>query len=164
MRENPVSIEAPVSSKGRRKAKRVPKALVYEMRRGAPIYYRDYEKVLAGELPQEAITGSSKLQAWIVSLIVAFLHRVLDMSKYIVLFNEVGFYTSARSWRNLDIAIFDREALLAEGLTNEYTRVPPIIVIEVDTKADLGRYGGEMEWYMREKVDDLLRAGVKQVI
>lgn len=108
--------------------------------------------------------GSSKLQAWIISLIASFLNRVLDMRKYAVLFNEVGFYVSPRSWRNLDIAIFDREALLAEGITDEYTRVPPLVVIEVDTKADLGRYGGEMEWYMREKVDDLLKAGVARVI
>ena len=159
-----MTVGATATAKSKRKSRRVPRALVYEMRRGAPIYYRDYEKVLAGELPLEAVMGSSKLQAWIISLIASFLNRVLDMRKYAVLFNEVGFYVSPRSWRNLDIAIFDREALLAEGITDEYTRVPPLVVIEVDTKADLGRYGGEMEWYMREKVDDLLKAGVARVI
>ena len=159
-----MTVGATAAAKSKRKSKRVPRALVYEMRDGAPIYYRGYEKVLAGELPLEAVMGSSKLQAWIISLIASFLNRVLDMRKYAVLFNEVGFYVSPRSWRNLDIAIFDREALLAEGITDEYTRVPPLVVIEVDTKADLGRYGAEMEWYMREKVDDLLKAGVARVI
>lgn len=147
-----------------KKRRRVPKALIYEMRHGRPIYYRGYEKVLAGELPLEAVMGTSKAQSWLIDAIVAFLHRVLDRHKYKVLSNEVGFRLAPRSWRNLDIAIFEREALLAEGVTDEYVQTPPLVVIEVDTKADLGRYGGEMEWYMREKTDDLLAAGVKRVI
>ena len=149
---------------GRKGRRRVPKALIYEMRHGRPIYYRDYEKVLAGELPLEAVMGSSKLQSWLIDVIVAFLHRVLDRRKYKVLSNELGFRFAPRSWRNLDIAIFEREKVLAEGLTDEYVETPPQVVIEVDTKADLGRYEGQVEWYMREKTDDLLNAGVGRVI
>ncbi len=153
-----------VSEKARRSRRRVPRALVYEMRRGKPIYYRGYEKVLAGELPPEAVMGTGKLQAWLIDVIVAFLHRVLDPQRYKILFNEVGFYIGPRSWRSLDIAIFDRAAVLAEGLTSEYVRTPPLVVIEVDTKADLAQYEGQVEWYIREKVDDLLNAGVRRVI
>ncbi len=29
--------------------KKVPKELIYEMRHGSPIYYKDYDKVLTGE-------------------------------------------------------------------------------------------------------------------
>ncbi len=147
-----------------RKRRRVPKALIYEMRQGRPIYYRDYDKVLAGELPLEAVMGSGKLQWWIIRTILKFLLSHLDGKRFVVAMNEVGFKYAPRSWRNLDIAIFEREAVLAEGLTDEYVQTPPLVVIEVDTKADLGRYEGNMEWYMREKTEDLLNAGVKRVI
>ncbi len=157
---------APVVPKPAKKAKRrrVPKALIYEMRHGRPIYYRDYEKVLAGEKTLEEVMGSGKLQWWIIEVIVAFLLAHLDRRRYKVALNEAGFKYAPRSWRNLDIAIFEREKVLAEGLTDEYVETPPLVVIEVDTKADLGRYEGQMEWYIREKTDDLLNAGVGRVI
>ncbi len=157
----PVAPKPTQKQKGRR---RVPKALVYEMRHGKPIYYRDYEKVLAGELPLEAVMGSSKLQWWILQVILRFLFSHLDLSRFLVALNEAGFKYAPRSWRNLDIAIFEREKVLAEGLTDEYVQTPPLVVIEVDTKADLARYEGQVEWYMREKTDDLLNAGVQRVI
>ena len=150
--------------KAKTRRKKVPRALVYEMRRGRPIYYRDYEKVLRGELPLEAVMGSSVLQSLLIDLIVRFFHKMLDVTRYLVLYNEIGFKMAPRTWRNLDIAVFERRALEAEGLPDRMTTVPPLLVIEVDTKADLSRYEGQMEWYIREKVDDLLAAGVKQVV
>ena len=148
----------------KRKRRGVPKALIYEMRAGRPIYYRDYEKVLAGEKALEEVMGTGKLQWWIIETVVAFLLSHLDRHTYKVAFNEVGFWLGPRSWRNLDIAIFEREAVLQEGVTAEYVRTPPLVVIEVDTKADLRAFEGDMELYMREKTDDLLAAGVKRVI
>ena len=41
--------------------------------------------------------------------------------------------------------------------------VPPKVVIEVDTKADLSKYKS-FEAYMYEKTQELLNAGVKKVI
>ena len=156
-----VQVQKPKAKTSRKK---VPRALVYEMRRGRPIYYRDYEKVLRGELPLGAVMGSSVLQALLIDLIVRFFHKMLDVTRYLVLYNEIGFKIAPRTWRNLDIAVFDRVALEAEGFTDQYVRTPPLLVIEVDTKADLSRYEGQMEWYIREKVDDLLAAGVRQVV
>lgn len=37
------------------KKKVIPKILIYEMRYGKPIYYKDYEKVLNGELNLEEL-------------------------------------------------------------------------------------------------------------
>ena len=147
-----------------RKRKRVPRALVYEMVRGRPVYYRGYEKVLTGELPPEAVMGSSALQAKIVQVLLLFLHRVLNLKQYEILAHELGFMMASGHWRALDIAVFERQALREEGYPNRYTRTPPLLVIEVDTKADLSRYEGQIEWYIREKVDDLLAAGVQQVL
>ena len=147
-----------------RKRRGVPKALIYEMRAGRPIYYRDYEKVLAGEKALEEVMGTGKLQWWVIQAVLRFLFEHLDLNTYSVATNEVGFWLGPRSWRNLDIAIFEREAVLQEGVTAEYVRTPPLVVIEVDTKADLRAFEGDMELYMREKTDDLLAAGVKRVI
>ncbi|HIO42059.1 MAG TPA: Uma2 family endonuclease, partial [Aquifex sp.] len=38
------------------------KLLTYERRGRKPIYYRDYKRVLSGELPLEAVMGSGFLQ------------------------------------------------------------------------------------------------------
>ncbi|RTZ58998.1 MAG: Uma2 family endonuclease, partial [Gammaproteobacteria bacterium] len=84
------------------------KILTYEKVNGKPIYYRDYKKVLKGELPPEAVMGSSGLQAYLIRLLVEFLLKVLDRKKYEILFNELGFLYKKGSWRNLDIAIFER--------------------------------------------------------
>ncbi|RUM46964.1 MAG: Uma2 family endonuclease [Hydrogenothermus sp.] len=153
-----------LEEKKKTKRKRIPKELIYEMRYGSPIYYRDYDKVLKGEKTLEEVMGSSKLQAWIIDLIIRFLHLNLDYKKYKVLTNEAGFQWAPRSWRNLDIAIFDRKKLLKEGIDNKYVKTPPKVVIEIDTKADLRKYSNELISYQKEKTQDLLTAGVKKVI
>ncbi|RUM57934.1 MAG: Uma2 family endonuclease [Persephonella sp.] len=145
--------------KGRPK---IPDYLVYEILDNKKIYYKNYRKVLSGELPSEAIMGSSDLQAWIIDTIVRFLHRFLDYKKYKLLYNEVGyFYTPSRSkkWLNLDIAIVSREKLKKPQGT--YLKIPPEVVIEVDTKADLSKIGSQ---YYFLKTDRLLKSGVKKVI
>ena len=106
--------------------------------------------------------GSSDLQAWIIFLISSFLSKNLDLKKYMVLLNEVGyFYTPSRSkrWFNLDIAIVSRKRLKKPQGT--YLKVPPEVVIEIDTKADLSDIGDQ---YYIKKTDRLLKSGVKKVI
>ncbi len=144
----------------KKKAKRIPKELIYEMRNGKPIYYRDYDKVLSGEKTMEEVMGSGGLQALLVTVLVSFLHGKLK-GKYIILSNELGYGFAPRSWYNLDIAIIPKEKL--KDIPRGYIKVPPEVVIEIDTKADLRKYGDFMN-YAREKTQDLLDAGVKKVI
>ena len=145
------------------KKRKVSKELIYEMRRGSPIYYRDYDKVLSGEKTLEEVVGSSKIQSILITLILRFLLSSIDLRKYEILTNEVGFKLAPRSWRNLDIAVFKKEKLLEEGIDERYVKTAPEVVIEVDTKADLRKYGDFMH-YMMEKTQDLLDAGVKKVV
>ncbi|WP_200673373.1 hypothetical protein [Persephonella atlantica] len=63
--------------------KRVPKELIYEMRYGSPIYYRDYDKVLSGEKTLEEVIGSSKLQWMIIYLIFSYLVGKMDLKFYL---------------------------------------------------------------------------------
>ena len=139
------------------------KILTYEKVNGKPIYYRNYKKVLKGELPPEAVMGSSGLQAYLIILLLKFLLKHLDERKYIVLSNELGFLYKKGSWRNLDIALFERERVKPYLLEDKLIPVPPKVVIEIDTKADLSKYCC-LEEYVQEKTQDLLDAGVEKVI
>ncbi len=134
--------------------------LTYEKVKGKPIYYRDYEKVLEGKLPPEAVIGSSDLQAYLVAIIVAYLFSELDKNRYVITTNELGFFTGEDSFRLLDIAIFEKGKF---KLTGKYTKIPPRVVIEIDTKADLKDYPS-VEDYAFEKTQELLDAGVGKVI
>ena len=148
--------------KTKRGRKKIPENLVYEILGNKKIYYKDYKKVLSGELPPEAVMGSSDLQAWIIDTIIRFLHLNLNYKKYKVLANEVGyFYTPKRQgkWLNLDIAVVSKEKLKKPEGT--YLKVPPEVVIEVDTKADLSKIGDN---YYIEKTDKLLKSCIKKVI
>ncbi|GAB6072752.1 hypothetical protein JCM14244_11290 [Venenivibrio stagnispumantis] len=149
--------------KKEKKIRRIPKELIYEMRYGSPIYYRDYDKVLSGEKSLEEVMGSSTLQSILIALIVGYLYSKLNNLKYLIATNEIGFKFAPRSWRNLDIAIFEKDKIIKEGIDNKYAKTPPEVVIEIDTKADLRKYGDFMN-YAREKTQDLLNAGVKKVI
>jgi hypothetical protein len=149
----------------KRKAKRkaIPQELIYEMAHGRPIYYRDYKKVLTGEKCAEEIMGSSFLQGQLVALIVGMLMSKLDMRKYVVVTNEAGFIYAPKSWRILDIAIFERKKVKHEVGSPKYVKTAPKVVIEVDTKADVKNYG-DILGYLTDKTDDLLNAGVETVI
>ena len=150
-----------VTSKEERR--RLLKLLTYEKVNGKPIYYRDYRKVLKGELPPEAVMGSSGIQAFLIKVLVEFLLSILDRERYEILFNELGFLYKKGSWRNLDIAIFEKEKVKPYLLEDKLISVAPRVVIEVDTKADLSRYRS-FEEYVHEKTQDLLDAGVEKVI
>ena len=139
------------------------KILTYEKVRGKPIYYRNYREVLRGQLEPEAIMGSSGIQAFLIKVLVEFLLSILDRERYEILFNELGFLYKKGSWRNLDIAIFEKEKVKPYLLEDKLIPVAPKIAIEVDTKADLSRYRS-FEEYVHEKTQDLLDAGVEKVI
>ncbi len=143
-------------------SRRVPKELIYEMRKGSPIYYRDYDKVLKGELPIEAVMGSSGLQAWLIKVLMKILIEKLE-PKFEVLSNEVGYKFAPRSWYNLDIAIWEKEKVKPYLKENKLIPVAPEVVIEVDTKADLRKFENPQDYFHR-KTQDLLNSGVKKVI
>ncbi len=145
------------------KRTRVPKALIYEMRKGSPIYYRDYDKVLAGELPLEAVMGSSGLHSWLLWIIFSFLSDKIDRSKYFLGTGEVGYKFAPKSWYNLDIAIWDKEKVKPYLKENKLIPVAPEVVIEIDTKADLRKFDNPQDYFHR-KTQDLLDSGVKKVI
>ncbi len=146
-----------------KKRVKIPKALVYEMRKGSPIYYRDYDKVLSGELPLEAVMGSSGLHAIILFLLVNYLTKNLDLKKYFLGLGEVAYKFAPKSWYNLDIAVWEKEKIKPYLKENKLIPIAPEIVVEIDTKADLRKFENPQDYFHR-KTQDLLDSGVKKVI
>ncbi len=142
------------------KEEKLLKRLTYEVtKEGKPIYYRGYKEVLKGKLPPEAVMGSSDLHALLMFLIAKFLMENLS-EDYLVLGGELGFFTGEDTYRLLDIAVFEKDKF---KLTGKYTKIPPKLVIEIDTKADLEDYG-LVESYAYEKTQELLDCGVEKVV
>ena len=158
----PTTVKKEKSTAKKKGRPKIPDYLIYEILGNKKLYYKGYEKVLSGELPPEAVMGNSSLQAWIVALIVGFLAKNLNHQKYLLLTNEVGyFYAPQRKnkWLNLDIAIVDRKKI--DKLSDTYLKIPPEVVIEIDTKADLSKIGDS---YYIEKTKKLLESGIKKVV
>ncbi len=149
-----------IKEKTKKKRKGISKELIYEMRKGSPIYYRDYDKVISGEKTLEEVMGSGGLQSFLVMLISNILFEKLK-DKYLIFVNELGYKFTAKSWYNLDIAIIDKNKL--EDIPEGYITVPPDIVVEIDTKADLKKFQTPQDYFFM-KTEDLLNFGVKKVI
>lgn len=142
--------------------KKIPEFLIYEMDEGNPIYYRGYQDVLNNTKTPEEIMGSSILQALLIELIKDFLKPLLG-KKFVVLASELGLQFAKKSWRNVDIAVFRKKDLLQVGIKDKYSEIPPLLAIEIDTKAALEDFT-HPEQYYHTKTDQLLDFGAGQVL
>ena len=142
----------------------VPDAFIYEMRRGAPVYYRGYEECLDKPAMMEKCMGSSVYQSFVISTLLKYLFQHLP-DKYEVLTNELGILLGKKDWRSSDIAICERERILKipQDEQNTYLHFAPKVVIEIDTKADTRDFASSMDYYV-EKTNDLLDFGVERVV
>ncbi|MFN8489832.1 MAG: Uma2 family endonuclease [Caldilineaceae bacterium] len=139
----------------------IPTHLIYEMAE-EPIYYHGYQDVLRGLKKTEEIMGSSFLQSFLISILLRYLMQHLPET-YIVLTNELGWQFPGGKWRAADIALYQREQLHGVPLHNHYLDIPPQVVIEVDTQADLTQFNTPLDYYYT-KTDALLDFGVQKVI
>jgi len=153
-----------VQIKSDHKLSKIPHNLIYEMDEGKPIYYRGYREVLNKTKTAEQIMGSSILQSLLIFLIQKKLITLLD-NNFLILPSELGFKFAKKSWRNLDLAIYDKRNLsdLSILYVDKYIEIAPEIVIEVDTKAALDDLPDPSSYFQR-KTDQLLNHGVKKVI
>ena len=142
----------------------IPKYLVYEMMDGKPIPYRGFREVLSKHKTLEDITGSSGLQSVIVvDRLLRFLFKHLSEDEYIIAGNEAGLHLSRKNNLATDIGVYTVNALPPEKLTDKYLDIPPLIAIEVDTKADLSGFASPLD-YFNQKTNKLLDFGVEKVI
>lgn len=141
------------------RAKVVPDYLIYEMDEGKPIYYHGYQDVLDGKKTLEQIISESVLQSWLKSLIITLINNSLPKG-YFATVGEMGLTLGKKSWRGLDISIFKAENFYP---TEEYSKLPPEIVIEIDTKAYIETAASTTSYHNR-KTQQLLDFGVQKVI
>ena len=140
----------------------IPKSLIYEMVDGKPIHYKGYREFLLGENKSGEPMGSSLLQSMIITRLVILLYKQLEQDYYI-LTNELGLQFSKGNWRAADIAIYKKNQIEPDKVTNKYTKIPPKIVIEIDTKAEIEEVKDTFTYY-NLKTDQLLEFGVEKVI
>lgn len=153
-------MEAIAFGKKRRKSSlKVPDYLIYEVVKGAPIYYKGYKDVLNKTKTFEEITMDSTLQAWLKSRLTIWLGNYLLANGYEITTGEQGLYLPDKQKRGADIAIFKAEDIVID---EHYARVPPEIIVEIDIKADTENTT-EFD-YVLEKIADYHQFGVKNVI
>ena len=152
-----VSEKIPVPSE------KVPDVLVYEEMDGKPIYYRGYRDVLAKQKNPEDIMGCSDVQGIIVSTVLRFLFRELPEDQYEIITNEIGLHLERGNNLSSDVAIYEKSMLQRTPLKNKYFDIPPLVAIEIDTKADTSSFNTPADYY-HTKTEKLFAFGVKQVV
>ncbi|NUQ26527.1 MAG: Uma2 family endonuclease [Saprospiraceae bacterium] len=149
-----------IRSSSQRRGK--PEFPVMELIEGMPVYYRGYRQYLQGVSPKENVMGSGMLQSLITSAILVYLARQLEENEYLLSTNQSGLRISEKTMLANDIAVFKRNDIPVKAIGKGYFTVPPIAVIEIDTKAD-----PEIEQsmnYPSKKTQLLLDFGVQEVI
>lgn len=139
------------------RAKVIPDYLIYEMDEGKPIYYHGYQDVLDGKRTLEEIRAETILVCWLKSRL---LHLLSKLDKNYISIIGVGIDIDKNNHRVVSIATFKRKNL---DLNAPYAKLPPEIVIEIDTKAYIEAAASTTSYYNR-KTQQLLDFGVQKVI
>ncbi len=155
--------EKSTSQKPRRTIKPapVPRVLIYEEWAGKPVYYKGYRDVLAGTKNIEEIMSCSDLQGVIVYLIGLYIGNKLNRKQYLISTNESGLHMAKNENFGNDLAIFEKAKV--GKLKSKYFSVAPVVVIEVDIKADIEAFLNEGS-YLFQKSQKMLDFGTERVI
>lgn len=138
------------------------KRLVRETLDGRPLYYADYQTVLAGRKTAEEIMGSSSLQWVLVGYFMEFMILNLDRKKYWFATNEAGVHLDHRNNLVHDVAIYEKAVLPPTQINARYVQVPAKVVIEIDVRIDLQDQSDSN--YVNRKTRKLLDFGTEKVI
>ena len=142
-------------------AKSIPEEFIYEIVNDKPIYYNGYRDFLKGKNNDKPM-GSSFLQSMIITNLVIHLYSLIG-KKFYILTNELGIQFSKGNFRAADIAIYEKSQIDIKKASNKYIDIPPKIVIEIDTKADINDIKDTFKYY-NEKTEQLINFGVEKVI
>lgn len=143
----------------RRRSRRIPEALIYEIVDGKPVYYKGYKEVINGKQQLESVMADSTLQTWLKTNLGFLLMQLLKGKGYEIMSGELGILTTWGNRRGADVSIFREDSLI---LDEHYSKTAPEIIIEIDIQAEL-EDEDEMN-YIVGKINDYHRFGVKRVI
>ena len=153
------AIAAATTAKRKKRSRKIPEALIYEIVDGRPVYFKGYRDVLNGKLKIEEIIPESSLQAWLKTQLSSMLLFMLRDKGYEVIAGELGLILQQGGRRGVDICIYQADKF---RLSRHFLKTAPEVVIEIDIQADL-EDENEMD-YVIKKIDDYLQFGVKKVI
>lgn len=135
--------------------------LLFEVLDGRPLYYRDYEDVLAGKKTSEEITRSGTLQWILASYFIEIMIRFLDEKKYRFA-PKPSVHLDHFNILSHDVAIYEKSVLTPDKINVHYVNVPAKIAVEIDVKADISKI--EDFNYVNKKTRKLLDFGTDKVI
>lgn len=158
-----VAIKDKTTAKEKKQKKETPSYLIYEWLNGVPVYYRDFKKVLSGELKFEEIMAYGSLKWLLITILKDYLQPFLGKN-FILMSGEGGLHVGHKSNPSLDFAIVSRKGLSFKNTQNKYLSYPPEVVIEVDTKADFESLPITSGSYYMSKTQMLIDFGVKEVV
>jgi len=140
--------------------RKIPKALVYEMDNGKPIFYRNYRKVLDGKLTVEQIRARPLREAFLLILIHNFFHN-LKLKKIDPLL-AIGLDLGNKNFREVELGVCSKIQFTKQLLENVYLNIPPKLVFCIDNRKP-NILGSEIIYYVK-KIEALLKFGIKKII
>ncbi len=143
------------------RAKDIPHYLIYEIMDGKPIYYEGFREVLTNKKTFEEIMGSSLLQSRIIAILIQYFSKLMS-EEYEIFTNEFGIHIDHNDNLSGDFGIYHKSQFNGVDMTDTYTTIPPKIMIEIDTKANL-EFVKENDYFYK-KTEKLLDFGVEKVI
>jgi hypothetical protein len=155
--------ETSVKKKKPSRSKKIPESCIYEIIDGKPVYYKGYKDVVKKLKTIEEIMGTSYLQSLIISCIVEFLLKNLSDEIFSFFLNEPGLHIDNKNEIIMDLAIFDNETLKNSIPNDTYLDLPPKVIIEIDTKADLTNFDGFINYFIN-KTNKAFDFGVEKVL
>ena len=148
-----------------KKTSKIPDNLIYEIIDGNPIYYANYKDVLNNQKTIQDIMGCSGLQSEIIGFIVEYFYKIKFQGnkKYKILYSELGLHLELKNNLAADIAIYNKSDVSQKDITDEYMKIPPRIIFEIDTKADLNNDFDATLEYLELKSKKLINFGVEKI-
>lgn len=141
---------------------KIPEYLIREMIDGQPLYYKGYKDVLNKKKTLEDIMGSSSLQGFIATYLIALCGKYGLDEKYNIFSNETGVHLDKNNNLAGDILIFEPGVFSTSKISVHYTDAAPKINIEIDVMIDLENIKDYQ--YIQKKIDKLHQFGTEKII
>jgi hypothetical protein len=147
----------------RKRTRKIPEALIYDLIDGKPYYRKGYKSVLNKTQTLESIMGCSGLQATLIEYLMEIFFGFPERKKYHFFTNEPGLHLDLRNNLAGDVCLYKRSDVpTASKLAPKYLTIPPLVQVEVDVSIDLSD-NTEVK-YITNKANKLLDFGVGKVI
>lgn len=148
--------------KNKFKKSEIPAYLIYEVLNGKPIYYKGYKTVLSKEKNLNDIMAIGYLQAIILNILHEYLIIQFKKQGLKTFTGEVGIHVKKGTNLSCDLVVFEQKRLENIDITAAYFKIPPKIVLEIDTNGDFEET--DFYTYSVNKTRILLNFGVEKVI